>query len=178
MGRASLVAAADEHTRGLLPLLRALRAEGTITIGAVTRALNKRKIPVPRGSRWHVSSVANLLARAQTGISHFSRTDHVLVPRHLSSRARPSCAACSCVPPIVVRARLGGMTTTRWLYTADGEASFYVTGDRVYSHPEGRASFYIADGYLYTFNGKPVYRIEGKSVLEHPSGNPAFYFRE
>jgi DNA invertase Pin-like site-specific DNA recombinase len=64
-GRDSLVAAADDHARGLLPLLRTLRAEGTITIGAVTRALNERKISVPRGERWHVSSVANLLARAQ-----------------------------------------------------------------------------------------------------------------
>jgi DNA invertase Pin-like site-specific DNA recombinase len=64
-GRASLVAAADDQARSLLPLLRTLKAEGTITIGAVTRALNERKIPVPRGARWHVSSVANLLARAQ-----------------------------------------------------------------------------------------------------------------
>jgi DNA invertase Pin-like site-specific DNA recombinase len=64
-GRASLIAAADEHARSLLPLLRSLRAEGTVTIGAVTRALNERKIPVPRGARWHVSSAANLLARAR-----------------------------------------------------------------------------------------------------------------
>jgi DNA invertase Pin-like site-specific DNA recombinase len=63
-GRASLVAAADEHARTLLPLLRTLRGEGTITIGAVTRALNERKIPTARGARWHVSSAANLLARA------------------------------------------------------------------------------------------------------------------
>jgi DNA invertase Pin-like site-specific DNA recombinase len=63
-GRASLTAAADEHSRSLLPILRMLRAEGTITIGAVTRALNGRKIPTARGAQWHVSSVANLLARA------------------------------------------------------------------------------------------------------------------
>jgi DNA invertase Pin-like site-specific DNA recombinase len=63
-GRASLIAAADHHARSLLPLLRTLQAEGTITIGAVTRALNERKIPTARGSQWHVSSVANLLARA------------------------------------------------------------------------------------------------------------------
>ena len=44
--------------------VEALRAEGTITIGGVTQALNERKIPTARGSRWHVSSVANLLARA------------------------------------------------------------------------------------------------------------------
>src|SRR5262249_10551422 len=64
-GRACLIAAADEHARGMLPILRSLRAEGAITIGAVTRALNDWKIPVLRGERWHVSSVANLLARAQ-----------------------------------------------------------------------------------------------------------------
>jgi DNA invertase Pin-like site-specific DNA recombinase len=62
--RTSLIEATDEHAKGLLPLLRTLRAEGTITIGGVTRSLNERKIPTPRGSRWHVSSVANLLARA------------------------------------------------------------------------------------------------------------------
>jgi len=65
IGRASLIAAADDHAKGLLPLLRQLRGEGAITIGAVTRSLNERKIPTARGSRWHVSSVANLLARAQ-----------------------------------------------------------------------------------------------------------------
>jgi hypothetical protein len=49
----------------MLPILRTLRAEGMITIGAITRSLNDRRIPTARGSRWHVSSVANLLARAQ-----------------------------------------------------------------------------------------------------------------
>jgi len=64
-GRASLIAAADVHARSLQPVLRAIRAEGAISIGAVARALNERKIPTMRGSRWHVSSAANLLARAQ-----------------------------------------------------------------------------------------------------------------
>jgi DNA invertase Pin-like site-specific DNA recombinase len=64
-GRSSLVEAADDHARSMLPLLRMLRAEGTITIGAITRSLNERKIPTQRGASWHVSSVANLLARAQ-----------------------------------------------------------------------------------------------------------------
>ena len=65
VGRSSLIEAADDHALSLLPLLRSLRAEGTITIGAITRSLNERKIPAARGSRWHVSSVAKLLARAQ-----------------------------------------------------------------------------------------------------------------
>jgi len=65
LGRTTAVAGANDHARSLLPLLRSLRAEGAITIGAITRSLNERKVPTARGSRWHVSSVANLLARAQ-----------------------------------------------------------------------------------------------------------------
>jgi len=64
VGRASLVATADDHARSLLPLLRILRNEGEISIGGITTALNDRRVPTPRGARWHVSSVANLLARA------------------------------------------------------------------------------------------------------------------
>jgi DNA invertase Pin-like site-specific DNA recombinase len=64
-GRSSLIEAADDHARSMLPILRTLQAEGTISIGAITRSLNERKIPAQRGSRWHVSSVANLLTRAQ-----------------------------------------------------------------------------------------------------------------
>jgi DNA invertase Pin-like site-specific DNA recombinase len=64
-GRLSLAAAADEYAHELLPVLRAIRADGAISIGATMRALNERRVPSPRGSRWHVSSTANLLARAQ-----------------------------------------------------------------------------------------------------------------
>ena len=65
VGPAAAKATADEHARGLLPVLRTIKAEGAWTVGAVTLALNERKIPTPRGARWHVSSVMNLLARAQ-----------------------------------------------------------------------------------------------------------------
>jgi DNA invertase Pin-like site-specific DNA recombinase len=65
IGRTALVAVADEHARNLLPLLRTVRNEGSITLAAITTALNDRRIPTARGARWHVSSVANLLARAQ-----------------------------------------------------------------------------------------------------------------
>src|SRR5947209_6407966 len=65
LGRAALLAAADAHAQTLLPALRAIRAEGAITIRTITRAPNERQIPAQRGSRWHVSSVANLLTRAQ-----------------------------------------------------------------------------------------------------------------
>ena len=66
IGRAALIEAADSYTQSMLPILRMLRSEGKITIGAITSSLNERKIPTQRGSRWHVSSVMNLLARAQT----------------------------------------------------------------------------------------------------------------
>jgi DNA invertase Pin-like site-specific DNA recombinase len=65
IGRTVLIEAADDHAKSMLPLRRTLRREDTITIGAITHSLNERKIPTARGSRWHVSSVANLLARAQ-----------------------------------------------------------------------------------------------------------------
>jgi DNA invertase Pin-like site-specific DNA recombinase len=65
IGRVTLAAAADEYARSLLPLLRSVRAEGAITLAAMTSALNDRRNPTQRGARWHASSVANLMARAQ-----------------------------------------------------------------------------------------------------------------
>jgi hypothetical protein len=65
IGRTTLIATADQQARSLVPALRAIQAEGILSIGAITRAFNERKVPTPRGSRWHVSSVANLLARTQ-----------------------------------------------------------------------------------------------------------------
>src|SRR5829696_9541004 len=41
IGRTMLIDTADEHARSMLPILRALRGEGTITIGAITRSLNE-----------------------------------------------------------------------------------------------------------------------------------------
>ena len=65
LGRHALVASADAHAQTLLPILRAIRCEGAISLSAIATALNNRKIPTPRGARWHVSSVMNLLVRAQ-----------------------------------------------------------------------------------------------------------------
>jgi DNA invertase Pin-like site-specific DNA recombinase len=65
MGRASAMAAADDRACGLLPVLRAIKSEGAITLAAIACALNGRRVPTPRGARWQVSTVANLLARTQ-----------------------------------------------------------------------------------------------------------------
>jgi DNA invertase Pin-like site-specific DNA recombinase len=65
IGRATAIAAANDHAERLLPVLQTIRATGARSLGAITVALNERRIPTPRGARWHVSAVANLLARAQ-----------------------------------------------------------------------------------------------------------------
>ena len=65
IGRISQTSAADNHALSLLPMLRSVRNEGSTTLAAITSAFNDRRIPTPRGARWHVSTVANLLARAQ-----------------------------------------------------------------------------------------------------------------
>jgi DNA invertase Pin-like site-specific DNA recombinase len=65
IGQASQTAAADEYARTLLPVLRAVRSEGAISLAAISTALTDRKIPTPRGAQWHVSTVATLLARTQ-----------------------------------------------------------------------------------------------------------------
>ena len=65
IGKVTAIAAADDHAESLLPVLQAIRATGAKSLSAITVALNERRIPTPRGARWHVSTVANLLTRAQ-----------------------------------------------------------------------------------------------------------------
>jgi DNA invertase Pin-like site-specific DNA recombinase len=65
VGRQIQIAAADEFAAGLLPIVNAIRATGATSLEAISRALNDRRIRSARGATWHVSSVANLLARSQ-----------------------------------------------------------------------------------------------------------------
>jgi DNA invertase Pin-like site-specific DNA recombinase len=70
-------AEADRHAQDLAPVIAALRAEGTNTLGALANSLNERGMLTPRGGRWHRSSVRNLLAR----IKHIaSRPEKGLYP--------------------------------------------------------------------------------------------------
>jgi hypothetical protein len=48
-----------------MPIVNAIRATGATTLEAISRAMNDRGIRSARGATWHVSSVANLLARSQ-----------------------------------------------------------------------------------------------------------------
>ena len=43
IGRATLAAVADEHAQSLLPVFRAVRSEGAITLAAIATALNNRR---------------------------------------------------------------------------------------------------------------------------------------
>ena len=65
LGRQALVSAADQFARDILPTVNAIRSAGTTSLGGISAALNKQGIRTARGKRWHVSSVANLLARAK-----------------------------------------------------------------------------------------------------------------
>jgi len=60
-----LISGADAFAAGLLPLVQALQSSGATTLEALARGLNGRGVRPPRGSRWHVSSVANILVRTQ-----------------------------------------------------------------------------------------------------------------
>src|SRR3954471_22506446 len=64
LGRKALVSAADQFARDILPAVNAIRNAGTISLQGISEALNKQGIRTPRGKRWHVSSVANVLSRA------------------------------------------------------------------------------------------------------------------
>jgi hypothetical protein len=68
---------------------------------------------------------------------------------------------------------------SRWLYAVDSNRpEFYLTGEVVYAHPSGEASFFLSNGWLYTRSGRPLYRIEGKWLYQHPEGSKAFYFAD
>jgi DNA invertase Pin-like site-specific DNA recombinase len=55
---------ADRFAANMLPIIRSIQSGGPIGMVSIARELNSRGIRTPRGARWHVSSVANILARA------------------------------------------------------------------------------------------------------------------
>ena len=65
LGRQVQVTTADEFVARLLPVVEAIRRTGATTLEAMSCALNHRGIKSARGAQWHVSSVSNLLKRAQ-----------------------------------------------------------------------------------------------------------------
>jgi DNA invertase Pin-like site-specific DNA recombinase len=66
-GRTSLKAEANRFAANVLPVILEIRALGAKGYGAIACALNRRGVRTARGGRWHVSTVRNLLARAEPG---------------------------------------------------------------------------------------------------------------
>jgi len=64
LGRQTLRAEADRFAANILPMIRTIQSAGPIGMVSIARELNRRGIQTSRGAQWHVSSVANLLARA------------------------------------------------------------------------------------------------------------------
>jgi DNA invertase Pin-like site-specific DNA recombinase len=65
IGRAALIDVADEFASGLLPVVQAVRATGSLTLASIAVELNRRGIRSARGGNWHRSSVRNLLERTK-----------------------------------------------------------------------------------------------------------------
>ena len=63
-GRQIQIDEADKFAAALLPIVEAIRTTGATTLAAISAVLNERCIRTARGGRWYVSSVMNLLARA------------------------------------------------------------------------------------------------------------------
>jgi DNA invertase Pin-like site-specific DNA recombinase len=56
---------AKDHARDVLPIIEAIRAEGTTTLRGIARELNNRGIQTPRGAKWYPASVRNVLQQAE-----------------------------------------------------------------------------------------------------------------
>ena len=54
---------ADQLATGLIPILNAIQNAGASSLGEIADALNGRGIRPARGSKWHRSSVRNLMGR-------------------------------------------------------------------------------------------------------------------
>jgi DNA invertase Pin-like site-specific DNA recombinase len=65
IGRTMLMGDADAFAEQLVPVVRAIRAEGVTTLRAMADALNRRSIKSARCGTWHPAAVSNLLVRSQ-----------------------------------------------------------------------------------------------------------------
>jgi DNA invertase Pin-like site-specific DNA recombinase len=63
-GRQIQCAEADRFAANVMPIIRNIQVAGPIGMVAIAKHLNERGIRTARGAHWHVSSVANILARA------------------------------------------------------------------------------------------------------------------
>jgi DNA invertase Pin-like site-specific DNA recombinase len=64
VGRRAQRVEADRFALNVLPVIRSILSRGPVGMVSIAAQLNERGIRTPRGGNWHVSSVANVLARA------------------------------------------------------------------------------------------------------------------
>jgi DNA invertase Pin-like site-specific DNA recombinase len=65
MGRTAQAQLADQFAVNLMPMVHAVKNAGAVTLSEIASALNGRGVRPPRGSKWHRSSVRNVLTRTQ-----------------------------------------------------------------------------------------------------------------
>ena len=65
LGRRTQQAAADRFAQNVLPVIRSIVSHGPVGMVSIAAQLNERGIRTARGGDWHVSSVANVLARTK-----------------------------------------------------------------------------------------------------------------
>ena len=63
LGRQAQQAEADRFATNVLPMIRSILSRGPVGMVSIAAQLNERGIRTPRGGKWHVSSVANVLSR-------------------------------------------------------------------------------------------------------------------
>jgi hypothetical protein len=60
----------DERAAKLAPIIKSIQAKGVTSLNGIAEALNKRRVPTPRGrGRWYATQVRRLLARLPTRYS-------------------------------------------------------------------------------------------------------------
>jgi hypothetical protein len=57
-------ARADERAAKLAPIIKSIQAKGVTSLNGIAEALNKRRVPTPRGrGHWHATQVRRVLVR-------------------------------------------------------------------------------------------------------------------
>jgi DNA invertase Pin-like site-specific DNA recombinase len=65
LGRRAQQTEANRFAQNVLPVIRSIVSHGPVGMVSIAAQLNERGIRTQRGGNWHVSSVANVLARAK-----------------------------------------------------------------------------------------------------------------
>jgi DNA invertase Pin-like site-specific DNA recombinase len=62
---AAVKAGADGHMSRVVPVIEAIRGEGTTSLHGIAKELNRRGILTARGGGWYATTVKNLIDRAR-----------------------------------------------------------------------------------------------------------------